>query len=151
MVKTCFVSGKSINNKCLISLWRLYNCNFRFSRWTKGYFFSFVKYPAILYSIKVDKELAGFICGKPEAKSSKRYIISALLIKKKFRGKGYAESLVKKAIESISETRKFESIGLHFRDSNNLKNFYKKIGFKNHKITGTYSNGEKKHFMEMNL
>lgn len=150
-LKCNFAVKKPTNEKYLILLWKLYNRNFRSSQWSKGHLLSFTKSPAILYALESDGKVAGFVCGKPSEKRKTQYLISALLVKKEFRGKGCAAALVEKAIKEVSKMKKFKSIAIHFRDSNDLENFYKKLGFKKHRVVGNYSNSEKKHYMELEL
>lgn len=150
-LKYNFAVKKPTNEKYLASLWKLYNRNFRSSKWSKEHLLSFTKSPSVLYALESDRKVAGFVCGKPERQRRNRYLIAALLVRKEFRGKGCAGMLIKKVVKEVSEMKEFKSIAIHFRESNNLKDFYRKFGFKKHRITGSYSNGEKKHYMEITL
>jgi hypothetical protein len=54
-------------------------------------------------------------------------------------------------LKIIGKNKSVKKVYLHFRDSNNFEGFYKHYGFEKHRTTGHYSNGEKKHYMEIKI
>lgn len=78
--------------------------------------------------------------------------LATLLVSKQCRGKGYGDVLIKEFLKSAASIPRLKKIHLHFRDSNSqVENFYRRFGFGKHKICGTYSNGERKHYMEIDI
>ncbi len=93
----------------------------------------------------------GFILGRKVGNIKARYNLTTLLVDKQFRGKGYSKLLLNAFLKNVKKAKSSRKVYLHFRDSNNFEKFYQHYGFSGHRITGTYSNGEKKHYMEIKL
>ena len=145
------ISKKSEFKRHISPLKNIYNRNFPLSKWSSKKIRSFLKPGSLIVIAKIKQEIVGFACGRPEKNNGKKFYISALLVRNKFRGKGFAEVITRALIDNASRFKKFDTVCLHFRESKNLKKFYKKIGFRNHRIDGDYSNGEKKHYMEISF
>lgn len=132
----------------------IYNKNFPLSRWSKKYFFTFLlDSPRSFFGfyIKQDENIIGLALGRLIPQDISIFCLSALWVDKRFRGQELGKKLVQKIISVIANKRSVGKIILHFRDSNNLEKYYSRLGFSGHKITGAYSNGEPKHYMELNL
>jgi len=143
---------KKIKEKKLV---HFYNSNFPLSSWSNEYFNSFLndenKRKMECFILKRNKKIIGFILGRKVGNIRFRYNLTTLLVDKRFRGKGYSKLLLNEFLKNVKKNKSVQKVYLHFRDSNNFKEFYKHCGFRGHRIAGTYSNGEKKHFMEIKL
>lgn len=154
MKKISFKSFYDLDEKQKNIIIDIYNENFCKSQWSKGYFdfyFNIDKRKTVSYFLVVEDKLIGFVWGKISEKNRKEFNISALWADKNYRNKGYGKLLMGKIIDYIFQNMNLEKAYLHFRDSNDLEDFYKNLGFSNHKIDEQYSNGEKKHYMEIKL
>lgn len=145
-------SVKAKRKKELVSF---YNKNFPLSQWDREYFDNFLddkneKKMSCLV-LEENKKVAGFIMGRVVGKIKKRLNLTTILIDKKYRKKGLSKILLDNFLKITKQNKSIKKVYLHFRDSNNFQNFYARYGFKNHRITGHYSNGEKKHYMEITL
>lgn len=132
-----------------------YNKNFSLSRWSNGYFYKFLddksERKMECFILEGDNKVIGFILGRKVGKIRFRYNLTTLLIDKKYRGKGCSKALMDKFLKTIKKNGEARKVYLHFRDSNDFEGFYRHCGFSKHRITGTYSNGERKHYMEIKL
>jgi ribosomal protein S18 acetylase RimI-like enzyme len=130
-----------------------YNNNFLLSKWSLEYFYGFLtdenEREMECFVAEKSKKLVGFILGRMVGNISNRYNLTTLLVDKNDRGKGYSTLLLDAFLKRIRKNKKVEKVYLHFRDSNNFENFYTHYGFSGHRVTGTYSNEERKHYMEM--
>ncbi|HCP08489.1 MAG TPA: hypothetical protein DIT25_01680 [Candidatus Moranbacteria bacterium] len=137
-----------------LSLLKSYLKDFPLSPWSQNYFFSFLSdssRSSLGFCIKENDVLIGFILGRLLSKDSSVFCLSALWIDSDLRGKGLGGELVKNLIFAISSRKKIKKIILHFRDANDLKDFYSRLGFSGHTLCGIYSNGDLKHYMELNV
>lgn len=144
----------SLSKKDRVALSAIYNKNFPLSVWSEEYFLSFLSDFSRLslgFCIKQGNRLAGFILGRLLSKKSSVFCLSTLWVDSRFRGKGHGKELVQKLIPAISSEKETRKIILHFRDSNDLENYYSRLGFSGHKIKGAYSNGDLKHYMELKI
>lgn len=129
-----------------------YDQNFPLSQWGEQYFNTFLddkKREATCLVLEKNQKIIGFILGKTVGSIPNRLNLTTLLIDRKYRKKGLSRLLLDNFLTIIKQNKSINKIYLHFRDSNNFESFYKHYGFKNHRITGFYSNGEKKHYMEI--
>ena len=147
----------SLKKKKLLKkqLAEFYNDNFPLSRWSEKYFNIFLDDKNArkmeCFVLEKNKKIIGFILGRKVGNIKARYNLTTLLVDKKFRGKGYSKLLLNVFLKTVKKNKSSRKAYLHFRDSNNFEGFYKHYGFSGHRITGTYSNGEKKHYMEIKL
>lgn len=147
-------SIKNLSKKKRIQLAAMYNEIFLFSPWSEKYFLAFLQNRSrwsLGYIIKEKNELAGFVLGRNSKRYAESFNLSVVCVDKKFRSKGAGKLLIRKIIQTVSRRKKLQKIFLHFRDANNLKNYYSCFGFSNHKIDGTYSNGDLKNYMELKI
>ena len=132
-----------------------YNKNFILSKWSNKYFYDFLndknERKMECFVLEKNKKAIGFILGRKVGNIKVRYNLTTLLVDRKYRGKGYSKLLLDKFLKAVKKNKSSEKVYLHFRDSNDYEGFYKRFGFSKHRITGTYSNGEKKHYMEIRL
>lgn len=132
-----------------------YNSNFPLSQWSKKYFNAFLddknKGAMLCFVLEKNGKIVGFILGRTVGKIKKRLNLTTLVVDKKYRGQGLGKILLNTFLEKTKKNKSIKKVYLHFRDSNNLESFYKHYGFKKHRITGQYSNDEKKHYMEIAL
>lgn len=146
------ITSLSQKDRALLS--DIYNKNFPLSPWSPEYFYSFLSdssRSSLGFYMKQDAELVGLVLGRLLSAKSNVFCLSALWINKDFRKKGYGKTLVQKLIPAIAARKKIKKIILHFRDANDLENYYSRLGFSGHKISGKYSNGNLKHYMELNI
>jgi ribosomal protein S18 acetylase RimI-like enzyme len=143
---------KKLRKKQLVDF---YNENFPLSRWSEEYFSRFLddekRRKMECFTIERNNKVAGFILGRKVGNIRSRYNLTTLLMDRKYRGKGYSKLLMEKFLKIVRENKSSRKVYLHFRDSNNFERFYKHCGFGGHRISGTYTNGEKKHYMEIVL
>jgi ribosomal protein S18 acetylase RimI-like enzyme len=137
------------------SLLTFYNENFPLSSWSEKYFNTFLSdkngRKMECFVLEKNKKIIGFILGRKVGNIQARYNLTTLLIDKKNRGQGYSKLLLDAFLKTVKKNNLSRRAYLHFRDSNNFEKFYQHYGFSGHRITGTYSNGEKKHYMEIEL
>lgn len=130
-----------------------YNKNFLLSRWSNEYFYDFLndenERKMECCVLEKNRKIIGFILGREVGNIIDRYNLTTLLIDKKYRGKGYGKLLLDQFLKTMRKDKEISKVYLHFRDSNDFENFYEHYGFRKHRISGTYSNGEKKHYMEI--
>ena len=140
---------KELRKKQLLNF---YNENFPLSKWSSEYFNRFLddkkERKMECFILEKNKKLIGFVLGRKVGNIKARYNLTTLLVDKKYRGNGYSKLLMNKFLKNIGRNKGARKVYLHFRDSNDLEGFYRHYGFSKHRITGTYSNGEKKHYME---
>lgn len=103
------------------------------------------------FILEKDRQVIGFILGRKVGNIKPRYNLTTLLVDKRYRGRGFSNVLLNKFLKTIKKNKSVKKVYLHFRDSNDYKSFYRHYGFSKHRTTGTYSNGEKKHYMEITL
>jgi ribosomal protein S18 acetylase RimI-like enzyme len=143
---------KKLRKKRLIAF---YNENFPLSRWSEKYFNTFLddknERRMECFVLEKNKTILGFILGRKVGNIRARYNLTTLLVDKNYREKGYSKLLLAAFLKTARKNKSTQKIYLHFRDSNNFEKFYQHYGFSGHRITGTYSNGEKKHYMEIKL
>ncbi|MFA5777366.1 MAG: GNAT family N-acetyltransferase [Parcubacteria group bacterium] len=143
---------KQLRKKQLVDF---YNENFSLSKWSEKYFNGFLddkkERKMECFILEKNNKIIGFILGRKVGKIRFRYNLTTLLVDEKYRGKGYSKLLMDKFLKTIKENKEARKVYLHFRDSNDFEGFYKHYGFSGHRITGAYSNGEKKHYMEIKL
>jgi ribosomal protein S18 acetylase RimI-like enzyme len=143
---------KSLIGKFLATF---YNKNFPLSRWSNKYFNIFLADKNArkmeCFILEKNKKIIGFILGRKVGNIKARYNLSTLLVDKKYRGKGYSKLLLNAFLKNVKKNKSSTKVYLHFRDSNNFEGFYTHYGFSGHRISGIYSNGEKKHYMEIRL
>jgi len=130
-----------------------HNQNFPNSKWNEHSFikyFSEIPHHPICIAIRNEKAFDGIIIGRFSTNSQTSLNLATLLVSQRCRGRGYGEILMKEFFKSAANMPLLKKIYLHFRDSNSqIENFYQRFGFKKHRIYGKYSNGEKKHYMEI--
>jgi ribosomal protein S18 acetylase RimI-like enzyme len=130
-----------------------YNKNLILSQWSAKYFSNFLddknERKMLCLILEKDHKILGFILGRMVGNIDCRYNLITLLIDKKYRGKGLSKTLLDRFLKIIRKNSTTKKVYLHFRDSSHLENFYRHYGFRKHRITGHYSNGEKKHYMEI--
>lgn len=143
---------KKLRRKLLVDY---YNENFPLSRWSAKYFNTFLddknERKMECFVLEKNKKIIGFILGRKVGNIKARYNLTTLLVDKQHREKGYSKLLLNNFLKTVKKNKSFQKVYLHFRDSNNFEGFYKHCGFSGHRISGTYSNGEKKHYMEIKL
>lgn len=132
-----------------------HNQNFPNSKWSeqsfKKYFTNTPHHPVCI-AIRNGKIFTGIAIGRFSTNSRSSLNLATLLVSKRCRGKGYGDVLIKEFFKSAASMLPLKKIHLHFRDSNGqIENFYKRFGFEKHGICGKYSNGEKKHYMEIGI
>lgn len=141
---------KELRKKQLASF---YNKNFLLSQWSSDYFSNFLndtnERKMECFVLEKNKNIAGFILGRIVGKIRCRYNLTTLLIDKKYRGKGCSKFLLDEFLKIVRKNKAIKKVYLHFRDSNDFEGFYRHYGFSRHRMSGTYSNGEKKHYMEI--
>lgn len=128
----------------------LYNKNFPLSQWSEKYFNAFLANTSRLplgFYITKNGYPVGLVLGHIDKNSA--FNISILLVKPSCQKQGLGKYLIEKIIKEIRKNHSLKKAYLHFRDQNNLEKFYTKLGFGNHSIKGTYSNGDKKHYMDI--
>ncbi|EKE15982.1 MAG: hypothetical protein ACD_11C00057G0007 [uncultured bacterium] len=132
-------------------LLNFYNASFPKSQWDFEKISSFFdkENKGICFVIKSSSKLFGFSMGKLYKNRKDIFVLSSLFVSSELRGNGYAKKLIEIFSQEAFFDKNIKKIILHFRDSNNLQNFYEKVGFINHCIDGEYKNREKKHYMEM--
>jgi ribosomal protein S18 acetylase RimI-like enzyme len=128
----------------------LYNQTFSDSRWSdkclEKYFSATGRHP-ICISIKNGEQLIGLAIGRLTRENKTKILLSTLSVSPRFLKNGYGNALMKKFFRATLAVPMAQSVLLHFRESNKgVLNFYFCFGFKNHKICGKYSNGEKNIF-----
>lgn len=132
-----------------------YNENFSLSQWSKKYFNVFLadknERKMECFVLEKNNQIIGFILGRKVGNIKIRYNLTTLLVDKKYRGRGYSSLLLNVFLRTVKKNKSSRKAYLHFRDSNDFEKFYQHYGFSRHRITGTYSNGEKKHYMEIAL
>ena len=138
-----------------LSLLRFYNRNFPKSKWNeeplKKYFSDRKRRPLCIIIRNKDK-ITGLIMGRLSSADSPRLNLAVLLVSRRYRGRGWGKILMRELFKSAVKIPSLQKIYLHFRDSNGqLKSFYKRFGFGKHEICGKYTDGEKKHYMEISL
>ena len=130
--------------------WSLYFKSFPLSIWYKKeferVFLSGKGAPAFI--ARKGSRYAGFILGR---KMGGDTLISLFFVFPAFRNKGLATSLMKKFLGESRKRKETDSILVNFREQKKLEEFYKKLGFSNFHIIGTYRNGDKKCQMELIL
>lgn len=132
-------------------VWMLQNRNLPLSKWGRDYFNSYFnksdsRRPIIVLAYE-DDEIVGFILSKEKGDI---FQLDSLLVRAEYRKRGVATKLIKRILKEATR-KNARKVILHFRDSNNLAEFYKKFGFGNKKKAGNYKNGEIKYEMEINL
>ena len=131
-----------------------HNRNFPNSKWSEQSFkkyFSETSHHPVCVAIKDGKIFNGIVIGRFSTNSRTSLNLATLLVSKQCRGKGYGDILMREFFKSAADIPDLKKIHLHFRDSNGqVKNFYRRFGFKKIEIKERYSNGEKKHYMEIN-
>jgi len=156
-VLVCNYKGYSARKKQLRKkqLADFYNKNFILSKWSNEYFYDFLKdengRKMECFVLEKINKVVGFILGRKVGNIKFRYNLTTLLVDKKYRGKGYSKLLLDKFLKTVEKNKLSKKVYLHFRDSNDFEGLYRHFGFSEHRITGTYSNGEKKHYMEIKL
>lgn len=132
-----------------------YDRNFPLSQWGEKYFINFLndknKRGVLCLILEKNHQIIGFILGRTVGRIPNRLNLTTLLVDKKSRGKGFSKILLDAFLQIIKQKKSTKKVYLHFRDSTNLEAFYKHYGFKNHRLAGFYSNGEKKHYMEISI
>lgn len=143
---------KNIKEKKLA---HFYNSNFPLSKWSNEYFNSFLndenKRKMECFVLEKNYKIIGFILGRKVGNIKFRYNLTTLLMDKQYRGMGYSKLLLNEFLKNIKRNKEAKKVYLHFRDSNDFEGFYRHCGFSKHRITGFYSNGEKKHYMEIKI
>lgn len=137
-----------------LSILKLYNQNFPKSRWNEKslqkYFSDRKRRPLCIIIGNKDK-LTGLITGRFSPVDKSKLNLAALLVSRRYQGRGWGEILMREFFKAAVKIPSLQIIYLRFRDSNrNLKNFYKRFGFGSCVISGKYSDGEKKYYMEIN-
>jgi ribosomal protein S18 acetylase RimI-like enzyme len=130
----------------------LHNENFPDSRWSEAYpdtFFSDRNRFPMLVAVRCDGELAGFAVGRLEKNNPREFMLSSIAVAKQYRGKSYAQEIMRKLFHAVVSNTQAEKIVLHFRESKKLHGFYSKLGFGNHRGRGTYENGDAKQYMDI--
>lgn len=131
----------------------LHNQSFPDSTWDSNdfeVFFADKSLRPICTTIKSGDETIGLAIGRLSFNDISRLNLSALSVSRRHQGNGHGEDLVKKFFHAALDITSMEKIFLHFRNSNkSVKKFYDRFGFKNHTICGKYSDGEKKHYMDI--
>lgn len=142
---------KHLNFATRKQLLNFYNAGFPKSRWETDRLDSFFnkRGKCLCFVVEDENEIRGLAIGKKSDNDKRCMILNALLIGGNLRGNGYAKKMMELFIEKSFNFDDIAKVCLHFRDSNNLEDFYSKFGFGNHKICGTYKNGELKHYMEI--
>ncbi|MDD5396616.1 MAG: GNAT family N-acetyltransferase, partial [Candidatus Moranbacteria bacterium] len=107
------------------------------------------KNKGICLVVEKENEIGGMIIGRKNKVTKNCVTLSALLVGDDLRGQGLAKKLAEMFMKKVFTREENLKIELHFRDSNNLQNFYEKLGFEKHCVCGKYKNGEKKHYMEI--
>lgn len=132
-----------------------YNKNFILSKWSEEYFNRFLddkkERKMECFVFEKNAKVIGFVLGRKVGNIKSRYNLTTLLVDRKYRGKGYGKLLLNEFLKTVKKNKSSQKVYLHFRDSNDYESFYKNCGFSRHRITGTYSNGEKKHYMEIKI
>jgi len=145
---------KSPSKQQRLSLLRFYNRNFPKSKWSERgleRYFSDKKRHPICIIIKFKSKIIGLIMGRLSSDNKTKLNLAALLVSRQYQGKGYSKILIREFFKSAIKIPSQRIIYLHFRYSNkNLKSFYKRFGFGNCIVSGKYSNGEKKYYMDIN-
>lgn len=133
------------------SILTFYNLNFPKSKWSHKKLRSFFtkKTRSHCFVIEKNNQIGGLILGKADAKNPELMLLETLLIRDDLRGQGYAKLLVTTFLREAFKSGSFDSVGLHFRQSNNLQNFYEKLGFVKQDMESSYKNGEQKHYMKI--
>lgn len=132
-------------------LLEFYNISFPKSKWSMTGVNSFFmkENNGVCFIVEKEEKISALIMGRINKNDRSSIILSALLVGDELEGKGYGKILVEKFIDRSFINNGFQKIKLHFRDSNDLRNFYEKFGFEYGGICGQYKNGEKKHYMDM--
>ncbi len=147
-------STSLIDNKEKNRIFNFYKKYFSPHHWNKKYFNQFTKdnqrQSLILVAETNSNNLAGLILGRRDKNNKYFFNLSIIVVDFKYRKKGIATKLMKELISNLSKG-KTKKIIIHFREKNNLKNFYQKFGFCNFKIIGKYNNGDNKCFMELKI
>jgi ribosomal protein S18 acetylase RimI-like enzyme len=144
----------SITPRHKARLLELYTRNFPLSPWNQRYLDAFLsgkKRSTIFYAIKEKDDFIGLILGRSSKTDPEIMILSVLAVDPHHQRKGYGSMLIEKFLSSVKKNPRIKKVFVHFRQCNDLENFYSRAGFKNHSISGSYSNGEKKHQMEFHL
>ncbi|HAV11215.1 MAG TPA: hypothetical protein DCX32_01595 [Candidatus Moranbacteria bacterium] len=128
-----------------------YNSSFPKSQWSADYLDSFFrkKNKGVCFLAKNKKEILGFALGKIHRDDEDSMTLCALYVDPSLRGGGHGGGLIRMFLAQAFESGLFKKAIIHYRDSNDLRIFYEKSGFGKHSIVGEYSNGEKKHQMEI--
>jgi ribosomal protein S18 acetylase RimI-like enzyme len=129
---------------------KFYNSGFPKSQWSMERLSSFFdeKFHHVCFVVGGDS-IKGLIIGKNKDDNSCLMTLHALLVDDDLRGMGYARKLTEAFIKKSFDMDNIKKIGLHFRESNELKDFYAKFGFNSPIVDGTYKNGEIKYYMEI--
>lgn len=147
--------SSGIKNNRKKQLLSFYNKNFPLSRWSEKYFNRFLddrkKRKMECLVLEKNEKIIGFILGRKFGNIKPRYNLTTLLVDGGYRGRGFSKVLLDKFLKTIKKNKSVKKVYLHFRDSNDYESFYRHYGFNKHRTTGTYSNGEKKHYMEITL
>lgn len=148
------ISLQKLTNRERKALADTYNKNFPLSLWSEKYFLSFLIDTARLsigFCVRDKNVTIGFVLGRLISEKSFIFCLSTLWVDKQFRGQGLGEKLVQKIIGAVSKKIAIQKMILHFRDANDLKNYYARLGFSSYKTLGAYSNGDLKHQMELKI
>jgi len=148
-----FTIINAIPSKDRLTILNLYNNSFPLSTWNKKYWNSFFKNSLrqpVFFAIKINNQYAGFVLGRV-GKDTSIMLLSTLVVSPTYRGNRYGSILIQKFLETTFSFPNIHKVILHFRDFNawRLEPYYAHLDFINHKIEGTYSNGEKKHCVEI--
>lgn len=130
-----------------------HNRNFPNSKWSDRSFekyFLDTRHHPFCTAIKTGKNFHGIAIGRFSTNSRSSLNLATMLVSQKCRGKGYGDALMEEFFRSAAKITSMRKIHLHFRDSNSqVESFYKRFGFKKRRTRETYSNGEKKNYMEI--
>lgn len=144
-----------ISRAVRLEILNLHNQNLPNSKWNdkhlERYFANDYLHP-ICITIEGRNGLIGLAIGRLSFNNHSKLNLSTLSVSPRSRGRGYGEDLLKEFFIAALRISSMKIIYLHFRDSNRkVKDFYTRFGFEKHKICGKYSNGERKHYMEISL
>lgn len=144
---------KKLSQKDSLILLKMHNQIFLSSHWKKNSwnFFLSPARESIFCAIKESGNYAGFVMGKPMEKNCSIVLLSTLLVLPAYQRSGYGKKLVDLFLRTAFAIPTTKKVILHFRETNRtiLLPYYKKMGFGNHKVCGTYTNKEAKHYMSM--
>lgn len=132
---------------------KLHNKNLPASKWNDKYlekYFAADSLHPICIPFEDSSGIIGVAAGRLSSENPSKLNLSTLSVSPHARGKGCGEKLLRDFFRAALDIPSMKIVYLHFRDSNKkVKDFYTRFGFTNHKTCGKYSDGEQKHYMDI--